>query len=92
MKRYWLFCYATFYPLGAMRDFKGAYDTVEQCHEAYEKQADDNYEIFDIIKRLVVYSNWLPDYKEVHKPTDRLFDQSHLSYLYPEGLYHSDSE
>jgi peptide subunit release factor RF-3 len=28
MKRYWLFVYPMYYPMGGMEDFKGSFDTI----------------------------------------------------------------
>jgi hypothetical protein len=45
MKRFLLFCFDDYYPLGGWNDFKGSFATLD---EAEERQTHDNCQILDI--------------------------------------------
>ena len=36
MKRSWLFAYSRYYPIGGFCDFKGSFDTLEECKAKFE--------------------------------------------------------
>lgn len=44
MKRYLLFCFDGYYPVGGWNDFRGSYDTLQ---EAVEKRSFDYYHVID---------------------------------------------
>ena len=43
MKKYLLFCYDRYYPSTAFGQFKGSFDTVEDCAGFWRKQDDYDY-------------------------------------------------
>lgn len=65
MKRFLLFVYPIFYPIGGMRDFKGSFDTLEEAMKfyneqpmgEYEEMSDYLYHVFDINIGKIVSTN-----------------------------------
>ena len=60
MKRYILFRFRNFYPIGGMNDVEGRYDTLEEAKEYVEecKENDDwgeNYHVLDTVTRTTTY-------------------------------------
>lgn len=64
-KRYWLFMYPTYYPMGGMHDFKGSFDSVNEvekliaCKELEHKSeelssGDKQFHIFDSVELSIV--------------------------------------
>jgi len=55
MKRFLLFCYDTYYPVGGWGDFIGAFDSVEEAESAIDKTFH-YWQIVDMEKLEVVKS------------------------------------
>lgn len=64
-KRYWIFIYEEYYPLGGMQDLSGCFDTVGECRIHHSKvqqnyrnldfnSPPENYEIYDSITRKIL--------------------------------------
>ena len=47
MKKYMLFCFATYYPGGGMSDYVGSWDTLPEAITEAQKRRDDYREIYD---------------------------------------------
>ena len=66
MKRYWLFMCNEYYPNGGMNDYKGDYDSIEECKERMievnKKWEYDHYHILDTENKMIVE---ISEYKEV---------------------------
>ena len=60
MKRYWLFIFNKYYPLGGMRDFRKDFDTIEKAEKFFLKnwEDDDEGNLFDTKTNLVV-KDWI---------------------------------
>lgn len=54
MKRYALFTFETYYPLGGWNDFKGTFDTVEEAVTAANQRRRELYQIVDLTTGKVV--------------------------------------
>lgn len=47
-KRFLLFVYEDYYPLGGMNDCRGSFDTKDQAFDAIPKMSfDDNFQVYD---------------------------------------------
>lgn len=56
MKKYLLFYGDQYYPDGGWSDFKGDFDTTEECLKNVAKIKPDWYEIVDIKKKILIIS------------------------------------
>ena len=45
--RYWVFTYDTYYPAGGMRDFLGAYNSMDAVIAALARRSYQRYHVFD---------------------------------------------
>ena len=76
------------YPSGGMQDLHGDFNSIKECHLAFKKvQKDLWYEIFDSEKRIIVFSNSLPDLNNVHKDDDSPFSEKQFRKIYPINLW-----
>lgn len=57
-KRYWLFTYNQYYPVGGINDYQGSYDTVEECKnrivEVNKHWYHEHYHILDTQDMVIV--------------------------------------
>lgn len=66
MKRYWIFIADEYYPQGGMEDWKGEYDTIEECTIEWEMtnlKQYKRYHILDTVNRVIIKSE--DNYDEV---------------------------
>ena len=58
MKRYLVFVFDTYYPLGGMSDCKGDFDTLEECEKCLENNKATeylcNFHIWDVVENKMV--------------------------------------
>lgn len=61
MKRFILFAYSHYYPLGGWHDFRGAFDTIEEAVAARKAKADKydyaEWHVFDSVEMRIVEGN-----------------------------------
>jgi hypothetical protein len=59
-KRYLIFQYDSYYPNGAMNDFKESFDDIKDVQNYIEenKRNYDHYSVYDRISGVVIYDVW----------------------------------
>ena len=57
-KRYMLFCYDQYYPLGAAGDFAGMYDSQNEAEEAGKSDRANYFDILDLDTGEFVAQGW----------------------------------
>jgi hypothetical protein len=53
MKKYILFIWSLYYPSGGMKDIHDSYDTIQECHNAFQTQSNipEDYRRGQIVDR-----------------------------------------
>lgn len=71
MKRYWLFTFPNYYPSGGFLDFKGDFDSREDCDKAFLERDDIFGHVFDSVSKEVIhdyYGDFPVDWDREHNP------------------------
>lgn len=63
MKRYWLFAFESYYPMGGMRDFRASFDTVQECINAFPRcrYHPEQGHVWDSVENKVVHDFYEPE-------------------------------
>lgn len=57
MKRFLLFCYDTYYPVGARQDLQGDFDTLEEAVKKAKELKYDNTDILDLKNQIWAFED-----------------------------------
>lgn len=57
MKRYWLFCFDKYYPIGGLNDLQLTSDNIEDCIDYLTKTSYSDYHCYDSITNKVIELN-----------------------------------
>jgi len=88
MKRYWIFCYDTYYPLGGMQDFFNDFDDLSEKDFILEASGNANYHIFDSEKGEVIEDCSPPEKRDIHTENESAYVC--LSKIYPESFFNNN--
>lgn len=69
MNRYWLFAFQNCYPIGGMLDYKGSFNSPQECQNEFIKLGEPFGHIFDSESKKVIH-----DFYDEIKDVDYHFD------------------